>query len=745
MLKLLKYFKPFVLSVIAIVGLLFFQATCDLALPDYMSNIVNKGIQQNGIENAAPEVIRQSELNKVSFFLSDADKTEVTKHYKLLDKASLSQSDYDKYVKDYPVLSKEPVYKLDTKDKDVINKLSDIMSKPMLLVSGIEEKGLEAFAGKGGFDMSRVPAGTDPFKVLSMVPADKKADMFKKMDEGFSKMPGTIINQGAINYVKKEYEAIGINTGAIQRRYIIHSGLMMLLIALGSMVATVTVGFLSAKVAGGLGRNLRKNMFARVESFSSTEFDKFSTASLITRSTNDIQQIQMAMVMLLRMVFYAPILGVGGFIKVLATDTNMGWIIGVAVLGILSVVLILFAVALPKFKLVQKLVDKLNLVTRESLVGMLVIRAFNTQKYEEEKFEKANREYTRTNLFISRTMWLMMPIMFLIMNTISLLIVWVGAHQVDTGSMQVGNIMAFIQYTMQIIFSFLMITMVSIMLPRASVAAQRVVEVINTKPSIKDPEKPEHFSSWTRGKVEFKNVSFRYPGAEDDALKNITFTAEPGKTTAFIGSTGAGKSTLVNLIPRFYDVTGGEIVVDGVDIRKVTQHDLRAKIGYVPQKSSLFSGTIASNLKYGDENLSFENMAKSAEIAQASGFINEMPEKYDAPISQGGTNVSGGQKQRLSIARALAKKADIYIFDDSFSALDFKTDAALRKALKAEVGDSTLLIVAQRINTIMTADQIIVLDDGEIVGMGTHKELLGSCEVYKEIAMSQLSKEELVS
>ena len=588
-----------------------------------------------------------------------------------------------------------------------------------------------------------IPDGVDIITLFKRMPKEQldsiKNDMYEKLKD----IPDSIAIQSAVSYVKDEYNAIGINTDRIQSNYILYSGGIMVAIALVSMAATVTVGYLGARVAAKLGRDLRGKVFRKVVSFSNTELDKFSTASLITRSTNDIQQIQMLMVMLLRVVFYAPILGLGGIIKVLNTDTSMAWIIAVAVVSILSLVIVLFGVAIPKFKAVQKLIDKVNLVTRETLTGMLVIRAFSTQKHEEKKFDKANKDLTRTNLFVNRTMSIMMPMMMLIMNCITVLIVWNGSHAVDSGAMQVGDMMAFIQYTMQIIMSFLMISMVSIMLPRASVSAGRIDEVLTTNLAIEDPKTVENFNNSKKGLVEFKNVSFKYPNAEEYVLSNITFTANPGETTAFIGSTGSGKSTLINLIPRFYDVTSGEILVDGVNVKNVSQHDLREKIGYVPQKGVLFSGTIESNLKYGGKDISKEAVKKATNIAQANEFIMAKPEGFETEISQGGTNVSGGQKQRLSIARAIAKNPEVFIFDDSFSALDFKTDAALRKALNTEISDSTILIVAQRISTILHANKIIVLDEGKIVGVGTHDELLNNCEVYKQIALSQLSKEEL--
>lgn len=760
--KLIKYLKPFTASILAVIVLLFAQAMFDLSLPDYMSNIVNVGIQQGGIENAVPKVISQSEFDKLTLFMSKDEKEKVESNYILLDKNTLSQSDYDKYVNDYPALENEAIYKLNTKDKDVINELNPIMGKAIIIVGGIEEKGLQELTGNAnstgnaekvqasmeakaptGDQMKGLPANTDPFFMIKNMPEAQKDDMLKQINDKFSDMPESMITQTAASFIKTQYADLGMSVEKIQSQYILRTGGIMILLALGSMVAAVSVTLIASRVAAGFGRNLRGMVFGKVVRFSNAEFDKFSTASLITRSTNDIQQIQTLMVMLLRIVFYAPILGLGGIFRVVKTDTGMSWIIAVALAAILSLVIVMFGLAIPKFKLVQKLVDKLNLVARESLTGMLVIRAFNTEKYQEEKFDGVNKDLTRTNLFVNRIMGGMMPLMMLIMNLITVLIVWVGAHNVNDGVMQVGDMMAFIQYTMQIIMAFLMISMVSVMLPRASVSGQRIAEVLETEESIKDPEKKNEFNESKKGYVEFKDVSFKYPGAEEYVLKDISFTAKPGKTTAFIGGTGSGKSTLVNLIPRFYDVTEGEILVDGTDIRNVSQHDLREKIGYVPQKGVLFSGTIESNLKYGDEDALLEDLEEAANIAQASEFINTKALKYAEEISQGGTNVSGGQKQRLSIARALVKNPDVYIFDDSFSALDFKTDAAVRKALNEKTSHSTMLIVAQRISTIMGADQIIVLDEGKVVGKGTHKELLENCEVYKQIALSQLSKEEL--
>jgi len=747
--KILKHLKPHSVAIIGIIAFLFLQAICDLSLPDYMSNIVNVGIQQKGIENAVPKLIRKTEMDKLTFFMKEEDKTQVLSHYTLIEKDNISEADLRKYSKTYPGISNNDVYKLNEINQETINELTNIMSKSELLLYTLETKGLSAFQEENtGNDplsqsLEQLPADTDPFELLANIPEEQLNDMREAIDKKFGAMPDSIINQGAMLYVTGEYEALGADTGKMQSNYILLTGLKMLGIALLGMVAAVLVGLLASRVSAGMGRSLRRNVFENVVSFSNTEFDKFSTSSLITRCTNDIQQVQMFLVILLRTVFYAPILGIGGFLKAMQTDTSMSWVIGVSVLAILSLVLVLFWVVIPKFRIIQKLIDKLNLVTRESLTGMLVIRAFGTQKKEEEKFEKANWDLTKTNLFVSRTMSSMFPLMMLILNGVTLLIVWVGSHQVDIGSMQVGNMMAFIEYAMQIIFAFLMISIASIALPRALVSINRISEVINTKGSIVDPESKKQMNKNLKGMVEFRNVSFKYPGAEDEVLSDITFTAKPGETVAIIGSTGSGKSTLINLIPRFYDVTAGQILVDGVDIREVSQKDLRDKIGYVPQKGMLFSGTIESNLKYGLESATDEDMKLATDIAQATEFIDEKEDGFKTEIAQGGSNVSGGQRQRLSIARALIKKPEIFIFDDSFSALDYKTDAALRKALKTKTQGVTVLIVAQRISTVMNADKILVLDEGRVVGMGKHEELLKNCEVYQQIALSQLSKEEL--
>ena len=731
--KLIKHLRPFVWSIVLIFALLFGQAMADLALPGYMADIVNVGVGQSGIENTVPQAVSQTEFGKITLLMTDAQKAQVTSDYVLIDSQS---PDYAKYPK-----AAGPVYKLNTSDKNEISALDAIFSKTIPAVLAIETNPTAAFTGSP----IQLKPGDDPFAILAALPPAVLDTLRAGEAAQINAIPSMMLTQYSVAYITIQYKAIGVNISSIQNKYLIRIGGFMLLLTLASAAASITVGYLSARVAAGLGRNLRKQLFVRVESFSNTEFDKFSTASLITRSTNDITQIQMLMVMLFRIAFYAPILGIGGVLKVINADTSMLWIIAAALAAILVMMGVMFMVAIPKFKIMQKLIDKLNLVTREILSGLMVIRAFNTQKHEEERFDKANQDLTATNLFINRTVLVfMMPAVMFLMNAVMILIIWVGSHQVDAGTMQVGSMMAFMMYAVQIIMAFLFLSIIFVMLPRASVSAVRISEVLETEPVIVDPEKPQQFSSSQKGTVEFRDVAFRYPGAEDDVLKNISFVAKPGQTTAFIGSTGSGKSTLINLIPRFYDVTRGKVLVDGVDVRDVTQHDVRAKIGYVSQKAVLFSGSIESNIKYANENATSAEVAHYAEIAQATDIIKESEQGLATAVSQGGTNLSGGQKQRLAIARALAKKPEIYIFDDSLSALDFKTDRALRQALKKETGDATVLIVTQRVSTVMGADQIVVLDNGEIAGIGTHKELMETSKVYQEIALSQLSKEELV-
>lgn len=739
MLKIVKHLKPYIFQIIIIFVLLFGQAMADLALPGYMADIVNIGIQQHGIEKPVPQAIRAGEFDKATLFMTDDEKSTVTAAYTLLGKSSLAAADYEKYVTTYPALADGPVYELNTADEETISRLEGIFGRYLAVVSTIESAGSSIFAGTP----LEVPAGTDPFTILEQLPSDQLVFVRDMINSKLTDLPSSMLTQYAITYIADEYKAIGMDVLHIQTMYMVRVGLLMLLLTLASIGAAIVVVYLSSKVGSGLGRDLRRKLFVRIENFSNTEFDKFSTASLITRSTNDITQIQFVMIMVFRLVFYAPIIGVGGVFKVMATDSSMLWIIGVAVAAMVVIMLITFSIALPKFRMIQNLVDKLNLVTREFLSGLMVVRAFNNLSHEENKFDVANTDLTRVNLFINRLMAIMMPIMMLVMNGIMLLIIWIGASQVDLGNTQIGSIMAFMQYAMLIIFAFLMVTMMFIMFPRASVSAGRINQVLETDPVINDPKKPEKFQNITKGLVEFKNVSFRYPGAQDNVLENITFTANPGQTTAIIGSTGSGKTTLINLIPRFYDVTAGQILVDGVDVRNVTQSDLREKIGFASQKAVLFSGTVESNIRYADENASESDITRYAEISQAMEFIRADEKKFEMSVAQGGTNLSGGQKQRLAIARALAKKPEIYIFDDSLSALDFKTDAALRRSLKKETAEATVIIVTQRVSTIMNAEKIVVMDDGVIAGVGTHKDLVQSCEVYREIAQSQLSQEEL--
>lgn len=730
--KLLKFMKPYAATILMIVVFLVLQAYCDLSLPGYTSDIVNVGIQQGGIDTVIPEQISVDDMERLFLFVSEKDQKTVLDAY---------EKDADTYDSEAYVL-KDGILK----DEKRTDKIADILSKPMMLVtvftSDSEETKKMTDAMFASLPKEMVKEDMTIFDVLGMMPEEQRTQMVAQIGEKVDEMPETMLEQAATIYLKGAYKNLGMDTDKIQTSYMFRTGGKMLALAAVGMIVSMIVGFLASKVGASTGRDLRGKVFHKVVEFSNGEFDKFSTASLITRSTNDIQQIQMLTVMILRMVLYAPIMGIGGVFKVFHTNVSMSWIIGLAVVLIAMVVMVLFVVAMPKFKMLQNLVDRLNLVTREILTGLSVIRAFSTEKHEEERFDKANKDLTKTNLFVNRAMTFMMPTMMLIMNAISVLIVWVGANGINDGQMQVGDMMAFIQYTMQIIMAFLMICMISIMLPRAAVSATRVDEVLTSTTLINDPKQPKHLKEGN-GVVEFDHVSFRYPGAEEDVLHDISFVAKPGETTAIIGSTGSGKSTMVNLIPRFYDVTEGKITIDGEDIRNVTQHELRDQIGYVPQKGVLFSGTIASNILYGNPNGSEETMMEAAKVAQASEFIEEKPKCYDSRISQGGGNVSGGQKQRLSIARAIAKEPKIFIFDDSFSALDYKTDVTLRKALKEHTVNSTVIIVAQRISTILHAEQIIVLDEGKIAGIGTHKELLKNCDVYYQIAASQLSEKEL--
>ena len=759
--NLFKYAASYWKAMIAIVLILVVQAYCDLSLPAYTSDIVNVGIQQGGIEDEVPRQIATEEMEKLLLFVSEDDQ----------------QTVMDAYTEDNTSYKKEAYVLKDSvaEEENTMENLKDILQIPMMMTSGIEsgsdttkqmEDKLKEQMSQGmaqsmpqGADQTMpegMPQGESQaesqavslddmsmFDLLKMLPAEQRATMVEKIEEQMSEMPDTILDQASVSFCRSAYKDLGMDMDQTQIHYLLKTGGQMAALALLGMVASIMVAFLASRVGASAGRDLRSGVFHKVVGFSNNEFNHFSTASLITRSTNDIQQIQMLIVMLLRMVLYAPILAIGGVLQVMKTNVSMSWIIGLAVIIIAFVVLLLFLVVMPKFKVLQNLVDKLNLVTREILTGLPVIRAFSTEKHEEERFDDANRTLTKTNLFVNRAMTFMMPVMMLVMNGVSVLIVWTGAHGISDGQMQVGDMMAFIQYTMQIIMGFLMLCMISIMLPRAAVAADRVEEVLKSETMIHDPKQEKHFPKDGKGVLTFDHVSFRYPGADEDVLEDITFTAKPGETTAIIGSTGSGKSTLVNLIPRFYDVTSGDITLDGVDIREVKQQELREKLGYVPQKGVLFSGDIASNIMFGNSHGSDDEMIEAAEIAQATEFIDTKPEKYKSPISQGGSNVSGGQKQRLSIARAIAKHPQVFIFDDSFSALDYKTDVTLRRALAEKTSGSTVLIVAQRISTILHAEQIIVLDEGKVAGKGTHAELLKNCPVYREIAESQLSRKEL--
>ncbi len=733
--NLFKYAAVHWKSLLAIIAVLFIQAYCDLSLPAYTSDIVNVGIQQGGIEDQVPEALSADEMEKLLLFVPEEDRETV------LDAYETDSSTYDTEA----YVLRESV----SGDEEQMDALSDILAGPMMLTAGFESgsdmtEQIEAQL-KENIPAQMVSDDMTVFDILKMMPEQQRDALIEEMEKQMGDLPDTILDQAAVSYVGSAYEALGMDMDGIQIRYLLVTGGKMVALAFLGMAASVLVGFLASRVGAATGRDLRGNVFRKVVGFSNNEFDHFSTASLITRSTNDIQQIQLIIVMLLRIVLYAPILAIGGVIQVFQTNVSMSWIIGLAVLLIGLVILVLFLVAMPKFRILQTLVDKVNLVMREILTGLPVIRAFSTQEHEEERFDDANRMLTKTNLFVNRAMTFMMPVMMLIMNGVSVLIMWNGAHGIDEGQMQVGDMMAFIQYTMQIIMGFLMLCMLSIMLPRAAVAADRVEEVLSSRTVIHDPKQPKSFSGEKKGLLVFDHVSFKYPGADENVLHDITFTAKPGETTAIIGSTGSGKSTLVNLIPRFYDVSEGSITLDGVDIREVTQHELREKLGYVPQKGLLFSGDIASNIMFGNPGGSEREMTEAAEIAQAAEFIDEKPDGYHSHIAQGGSNVSGGQKQRLSIARAIAKRPEVFIFDDSFSALDFKTDVTLRKALKKRTKDSTVLIVAQRISTILNAEQIIVLDDGRVAGIGTHKDLLKNCEVYRQIAASQLSESELAA
>ena len=726
MTKILKYLKPYWFSILLAFGLLFGQATCELTMPDYMQNIVNTGIQNSGIESGVYQQISEKTLNSFLMFATDSEKDLITSNYKLVESASASKD----LKSEIPALKKENVYLLKDISESKKESLQDCLTLLQMTVMEVSQA-----ASKQNVQIPQLLMmnGVDTYR------KDAKSEI--------SKLGTSTVSSMSSQFLKKEYTDLGMDMEKIQQDYIISSGIKMLGYALASAVCAILVGFLASRIAAGFSKNLRQSVFEKVTHFSNENLNTFSTSSLITRTTNDIQQLQMTIVMFLRIVMYAPIIGIGAILHVIESGANMTWILALCVVVILSVVLLIFMIVMPKFKVMQKMIDKMNSVVRELLDGMLVIRAFNNEKLEEDKFEKANKDITSISLFTTRAMAIMMPIMMFLMNATTLMILWFGSKQVDAGIIQVGSIMAFMQYAMQVIMAFLMITMVTIMLPRANVSAQRIQEVLNSEITVTDKENTCDFSSSMRGVVTFDNVSFRYPGADEDVLSDISFSTKPGQTTAFIGSTGSGKSTLINLVPRFYDVTSGSILVDGVDIRDVKQADLRSRIGYVPQKGMLLSGDIESNLLYSKKDASENDIQSALDISQSSEFVNKKPEGIHSEINQGGTNVSGGQRQRLSIARAIVRKPEIYIFDDSFSALDFKTDAKLREALAASCKEtkSTVLLVAQRISSILHADQIIVLDEGKMVGKGTHEELMESCKVYQQIASSQLTKEELAN
>lgn len=726
MTKILKYLKPYWFSILLAFGLLFGQATCELTMPDYMQNIVNTGIQNSGIESGVYQQISEKTLNSFLMFATDSEKDLITSSYKLVESASANKD----LKSEIPALKKENVYLLKDISESKKGSLQDCLTLLQMTVMEVSQA-----ASKQNVQIPQLLMmnGVDTYR--------------KAAKSEISKLGTSTVSSMSSQFLKKEYTDLGMDMEKIQQDYIISSGIKMLGYALASAVCAILVGFLASRIAAGFSKNLRQSVFEKVTHFSNENLNTFSTSSLITRTTNDIQQLQMTIVMFLRIVMYAPIIGIGAILHVIESGANMTWILALCVVVILSVVLLIFMIVMPKFKVMQKMIDKMNSVVRELLDGMLVIRAFNNEKLEEDKFEKANKDITSISLFTTRAMAIMMPIMMFLMNATTLMILWFGSKQVDAGIIQVGSIMAFMQYAMQVIMAFLMITMVTIMLPRANVSAQRIQEVLSSEITVTDKENTCDFSSSMRGVVTFDNVSFRYPGADEDVLSDISFSTKPGQTTAFIGSTGSGKSTLINLVPRFYDVTSGSICVDGVDIRDVKQADLRSRIGYVPQKGMLLSGDIESNLLYSKKDASENDIQSALDISQSSEFVNKKPEGIHSELNQGGTNVSGGQRQRLSIARAIVRKPEIYIFDDSFSALDFKTDAKLREALAASCKEtkSTVLLVAQRISSILHADQIIVLDEGKMVGKGTHEELMESCKVYQQIASSQLTKEELAN
>ncbi len=745
MVRIVKYIKPFVLLVVLAIALLFVQADADLTLPDYMSRIVNVGIQQGGIERAVPEAMRETTMQHLALFIPEQDQKEILTHYRLVEPDTPeAQALQDKY----PLVKQEPIYVLKDTSPEIIDRLEPLMGQGLLMVYGIqriEENPAEAkkLMPNAQFDLSKVPPNTDLFAMLAKMPASRRDEISRAMTERFQVIGGEkALLQAATRAVKAEYDALGVDTAKIQNDYILHTGALMLLIALIAAVATISVGYLAARIAAGLARDLRHMLFAKVMHFSGAEFDRFSTASLITRATNDITQIQTATMMLVRMVFYAPIIGIGAIIHALDKSPSMWWTIALAVIVLLGVISVVFSITLPKFKIIQNLIDRLNLILRENLTGMMVVRAFNRQDYESRRFDRTNRDLTDISLFVNKVFVVIMPAMMLVLNGAMILILWVGSHQVAQATMQVGDMMAFMQYAMQVVFAFLMLSMVFIVLPRADVSAHRVADVLETEITVKSPPVPKPFPEPFKPSIRFEHVSFRYPEAKEDMLHDINIDIAPGQTVGIMGTTGSGKTTLINLIPRFYDSTAGTIAIDDIDIREVSLQDLRARIGYVPQRSNLFAGTVESNLRFANPHADEDAMRRALEIAQAD-FIFKHPKGLQAEVSQGGINFSGGQRQRLTIARALIKDAPIYIFDECFSALDYKTDARLRQALRKHLAGRTMIIVSQRVATIKDADQILVLDQGRVICQGTHRELMEGCEVYREIALSQLKQEAL--
>lgn len=739
MTKVLRYLKPHILSLFFVVALVCCTVVCDLSLPTLMSDIVSGGIQQNGITDSAPDALSKNGFELMTTFMTDEEKQQAETGYTLH-----KSSPDDTLTERYPLLASEDIYVLNETGKEMRDELNDSFGKATLTFFSVmktmqpqgEQSDVSTQSEKATPPLTEIYPMTP---ILQNLPQEQMAAARKTADE----TEALFVEQVGVSMAKSFYEELGANIDSMQMGYIIYVGLMMVGLTLCGGLATVFISLLCSRIAANVARALRRDIFHKVTGFSNTEFDQFSTASLITRTTNDVTQIQLLLTIGIRMVLQAPLMGIGGTVMALGKSASLAWVIALSVLMLLCLIGVIFVIAMPKFTKMQKLVDRMNLVARENLSGIMVTRAFDNEDFEKNRYDAASKDLAHTQLFVNRLMVVMMPAMMLIMNLTSLLIVWVGAHQVADSAMQIGDMMAFIQYSMQIIMAFLMIAMMFILVPRAAVSAKRIKELLNTESVIRDPDAPKQFDPQKKGVIEFRDVSFRYPNADEPVIEHISFTAEPGKTTAFIGSTGSGKSTLINLIPRFYDCTEGQVLVNGVDVRDVAQHDLRDRIGYVPQKGMLHKGTIATNITYGKDGATNEDLIAAAEVAQAMDFIRQKEDGMETEIAASGTNVSGGQKQRISIARALVRKPDFYIFDDSFSALDFKTDAALRRALKSYTEDATVLIVAQRVGTILNADQILVLDEGKVVGKGTHEELLANCPVYHEIASSQLTKEEM--